>query len=142
MENKCICPICGGRLNVCGSRHRILILEDGSRQTLIIRRLVCVDCKKIHHELPDIIVPYKRHCAETIEKIIECQGSVCCEESTILRIRAWWVALSQYFAGVLESLKAKHGEVLPERATLKEIVRAVANTNLWPHTRSAFLSEG
>lgn len=120
----------------------MLILEDGSRQTLIVRRLLCVDCGIIHHELPDMIVPYKRHCAGTIEKIINHEESVCCEESTIRRIRVWWMALFLYIMGVLESLKAKYEVVFSGRPTPREIVRAVVNTNLWPHTRSAFLSRG
>lgn len=90
--------------------------------------------------MPDVIVPYKRHSAETIEKVIAGDESVCCEESTIRRIRAWWIAMRVYFQGVLAALNAKYGMALPSAATPKEIVRAVANVQLWAHTRSAFLS--
>ena len=41
--------------------------EDGSTATLIIRRLRCRKCGRIHHELPDSIVPYKRYDADAIE---------------------------------------------------------------------------
>ncbi|MEW5785724.1 MAG: DUF6431 domain-containing protein, partial [Bacillota bacterium] len=47
-----------------GSRKRTFINEAGEREILIIRRLRCKNCKRVHHELPDIIVPYKRYNSE------------------------------------------------------------------------------
>ena len=132
--------MCGGNLRVIGSRRRGLIESDGSARTLVIRRLRCRLCRKIHHELPDVIVPYKRHSAETIEKVIAEDESVCCEESTIRRIRAWWIAMQVYFDGVVAALSDKYGMALPSGAAPKEIFRAAANAHLWAHTRSAFLS--
>ena len=32
----------------------------------MVRRLRCLDCKKISHELPDMVVPYKRHESDII----------------------------------------------------------------------------
>lgn len=43
---------------------------DGDSRTLLIRRLRCGDCGRVHHELPDIVVPYKRYDSETIEEIL------------------------------------------------------------------------
>ena len=108
---------------------------------LIIRRLRCKGCRVIHHELPDIVIPYKRHCAETVEAIIsgETEGRVC-EESTIRRIKAWWTACLLYFESVLTSLREKYGIVLSGQSAPSKIVRAVVNAHLWLHTRSAFLS--
>lgn len=31
----------------------------------------CGQCRKIHHELPDYIVPYKRYESECIEQVID-----------------------------------------------------------------------
>jgi 16S rRNA G966 N2-methylase RsmD len=45
-----------------------------------------------------------------------------------------------YFLGVLGSLDAKFGAVFSDPPQPKEIVRAVANANLWIPTRSAFSS--
>lgn len=119
----------------------MIIDSSGTPMTIIIRRLRCGKCGKIHHELPDIIVPYKRHCAETIEKIVggETEG-LCCEESTIRRIKAWWASCRLYFESVLTALAVKFGVIFCERPKPKEIVRAVTNAHLWIHTRSAFLS--
>lgn len=106
---------------------------------MILRRLQCKGCGKIHHELPDVVVPYKRHITETIEKIISGNPAlVCCEESTIRRIKAWWLSLQLYFESILASLEEKYGVLFPKKATPKEIVRAVVNAHLWVHTRSAF----
>lgn len=136
------CPICGGSLEVIGSRKRKPIAGGGKVITLIIRRLRCKTCRKIHHELPDIVMPYKRHCTKTIEKIIasEATEEVICEESTIRRIKAWWAAYRQYFESILTSLGEKYGVIFAANPKPREVVRAVANANLWIHTRSAFLS--
>jgi hypothetical protein len=60
-----------GELEIIGSRRRYVIEATGSRQTLVVRRIRCLDNvrRKIHHELPDILVPYKIHAAEILEKI-------------------------------------------------------------------------
>jgi len=121
----------------------MIIDSGGTPMTMIIRRLRCEQCGKVHHELPDVVVPYKRHCAETIEKVIEGKvEEVCCEESTIRRIKEWWAECRQYFQSVLASLARKYGTVFYGEPTPKEIVRAVANAHLWVHTRSVFLSGG
>jgi len=136
-----VCPVCGHTLIVIGTRKRGYIDTGDRKQTLIIRRLRCENCRTIHHELPDIIMPYKRHCADTVEKIIGGrEGEVCCEEGTIQRIRAWWAACRVYFEGVLRSQQEKYGVIYTGKETPGEIVRAVANAHLWQHTRSAVLS--
>ena len=134
--------MCSGKLFVIGSRKRKVIEPDETVRILIIRRLRCEDCGKIHHELPDILVPYKRHCYETIEKIInnEIEEGNCCEESTIRRIKAWWVAILPYFINILSLLSEKYKITFGAQLAPKEIIRAVVNANFWVHTRSAFLS--
>ncbi|MCL2165462.1 MAG: DUF6431 domain-containing protein [Oscillospiraceae bacterium] len=112
----------------------------GNKETLIIRRLRChtQTCRRIHHELPDRVIPYKRHCAETVEKIVSGDvDDVCCDFVTESRIRTWWDGLYMYFKGVLVSLQMKYGVVFSSRLTPREIVRAVVNANYWVHTRSA-----
>lgn len=121
--------------------------------TLVIRRLKCKRCGKIHHELPDILVPYKRHGSETIEEIIdEKTDTVCCEESTIRKVKHWFIERVRYFEGCLASVAVRHGatlaagsisllrEMKENSGWLKSLVRIVVNSNLWVHTRSAFLT--
>jgi len=134
-----VCPVCGDIVIVIGTRKRGCKGSDGREIKLIIRRLRCKGCRAIHHELPDIIVPYKRHCSETIEMIITgADDTVPCENNTIRRIKAWWAASVLYFKSILASLLEKYGEVFSPDPALKEIVRAVVNAHLWIHTHSVF----
>ena len=118
-----------------------MINSAGYKQTLIIRRLRCEGCKHIHHELPDLLMPYKRHCMKTIENIIAGDTKdVCCENSTIRRIKAWWVGCRLYFESIIMSLRTKYGLVFSENPAPREIVRAVVNVHLWSSTRSVFVT--
>jgi hypothetical protein len=158
-----ICPICkSDRLEVIGSRPRICREKDGECTTLIIRRLRCEECRKIHHELPYILVPYKRYKSECIEAVAENDNrkiqEIGCDESTLHRWKKWFTSLSEHMAGSLQSIEAQMGKetegtARPQSALpgiwsyvgdaagwLARTVRALVNANLWVQTRSAFLS--
>jgi len=136
-----ICPVCGNTLLAIGIRERKYIDSGGITRILVIRRLRCKGCRLIHHELPDMLVPYKRHCVETVENVVaDKHDDVCCDDRTIKRIKAWWESCRLYFENVLASLSEKYGVKFPQRPAPREIVRAVVNANLWIHTRSAYLS--
>jgi hypothetical protein len=156
------CPCCGGQLSVIGSRKRKCINSAGSRIILRIRRLRCKVCRSIHHELPDILVPYKRHCSESIESVLEPEGTICvaADDSTIRRWREWFRRYIDHFTGCLESITARLVGKTAKKVTrfsmsgfqrvidlvgdapgwLARVVHPVANTNNWIHTRFAFLS--
>lgn len=131
---------------------------------LVIRRLRCELCKKIHHELPDLLVPYKRYGAESIEPVVsEVEPPhVAADESTLYRWRHWFKAWSFYALGALisiglrlqldmpvqeksgsaQSTLQRIGRLVGEsNGWLAKVVRSLANINLWVHTRSAFLSK-
>ena len=105
-----------------------------------VQRRRCDKCGGWHRELPDMIVPFKRHCMETIEQIINGKEALTCTElETSKKIREWWNLMAIYILGALASIKEKYGiEVShePPHVNLAEIVRALANANLWPCTRS------
>jgi hypothetical protein len=84
------CPCCGDVLKVIGSRSRKYINKDEEKVVLIIRRLRCCMCHKIHHELPDFLVPYKRYESSSLEAVITGDEniSVSAEESTLNRRKA------------------------------------------------------
>ncbi|WP_092472327.1 DUF6431 domain-containing protein [Desulfotruncus arcticus] len=156
------CPCCGGTLKVIGSRRRSYIKDTGNINILVIRRLQCYNCGRIHHELPDILVPYKRYESKSIESVITSESllTVMADESTIWRWRTWFSNLSGHFLGCLISISIRLGKETVEstchlpKSTLQRIwhyvgdapkwlartVRPVANSNFWIHTRSAFLS--
>lgn len=145
-----------------GSRKRKYINSEGNKIVLRIKRLRCKECRSIHHELPDILVPYKRHCSESIESVLTPKGAICvaADDSTIRRWRNWFRKYTDHFVGCLESIAVRLGRKSAEKVTrssksgfqrvidfvgdalgwLARIVRPVANTNNWIHTRSAFLS--
>lgn len=154
------CPCCNGRLKVVGSRERTCINGQGEKIILVIRRMRCVECSRIHHELPDILVPYKRHVGESIEAVVtgDAELSVPADEATLRRWRHWFNDLADYFQGCLESIKIRYGKESVEDTSLipqsklqriwhhvgdavgwlARIVRPIANLNLWKHTRLAF----
>ena len=140
------CPICGELLLPRSRRPRKLIDNDGNQIVYYIRRLRCAPCNRIHHELPDRIVPYKRHCAETIENIThEKTNDTPCEEKTVKRIFRWWNAIHPYFLNILKSLTMKYKNEYHSPPVFKEIIRAAVNSNNWIFvdsvcTRSACMS--
>jgi len=115
-----------------------LIQADGVKYKLKVQRHYCKSCGSWHRELPDIIVPFKRHCRETIELIINGEEAVTyTENETAKRIMEWWALMAAYILGALPAVKAKFGVAVPAKDNLAKIVRALVNTNLWPCTRSA-----
>lgn len=158
-------PCCMTSLSVIGSRKRKLVHASGEKSVLVIRRLRCTSCRKIHHELPDCIVPYKRYESECLESVITSEElsdvNVASDNSTLHRWRSWFCSIAAYLQGCLESIAIRfHLDVVKERSApsqsahhrfgryvgdaggwLARIVRPIANSNLWIHTRSACLSE-
>lgn len=157
-KEKSMCPVClSETLKVIGSRHRGVLDSKGEKLIIVIRRLRCTTCKKIHHELPDILVPYKRYLSECIEAIIEGEHDrIACESSTIYRLKRWFKTMVPHIKGSLASAAAKinakreeSGEPFPktikayvgdEVGWLRRAVRIVVNINNWIHTRFAFMA--
>lgn len=130
----------------------------------MIRRLKCQNprCARIHHELPDTVVPYRRHCAETIEVIIDQKGfeATPMEDLGIQRVREWFEARKDSIYGELLGLAALLGTGFAEEPSvrpksvlerihflfkdrpgwLSHAVRILVNHCRWPHTRSELTS--
>jgi len=156
------CPCCSSELKVIGSRRRKSVSDSGKITVLIVRRLRCSNCNRIHHELPDILVPYKRYDRDSIEAVLDEQQplTVAADDSTINRWRVWFQSLGNHFLGCLASLSIRYSHkpvavrsTLPKSVLqrirqyvgatplwLARVVRSVGNSNLWIHTRSAFMS--
>ena len=109
----------------------------GDRRMLIIRQLMCERCKHIHSELPDCIVPYKRHCAETIEAVIGGRSEEApCDKKTAQRIAAWWSVMLPYFLNILKSLTEKFKIIFHDPPAFREIVRAAVGAHSWTFVNS------
>lgn len=154
------CPVCNNRLQIIGSRRRGVIKYGGEKIPLMIRRCYCEQCNKIHHELPDIIIPYKRYTSGAIEKIISIgqqnsEEDYCCDTSTVVRLKAWFFTLRDYIERALLTLRTIYkydddickmiSKLVPLKnygklsaGWLKTIVRMLVNTNRWVQTHSAF----
>jgi len=158
------CPCCGEQLCVIGSRKRKCKNSDGQTKVLIIRRLRCTHCRRIHHELPNCLVPYQRYESTCIESVVlKESGSpdVAADDATLYRMRVWFETLLPYLLGSLNAIAIRLGQPPVEEPSvppltahqriglyvghapgwLAKLVRPIANLNLWVHTRSAFLSE-
>lgn len=70
-NNSSICPVCGGRLKYHDKVSRILRVKSGRKTYVKLRRLRCINCNKIHRELPDNILPYKHYDADIIQGVTE-----------------------------------------------------------------------
>jgi len=126
-----ICPDCGGTLLVRSWRARMLIDSAGTKVAYQIRRLYCALCRHLHHELPDFMVPYKRHCAETIEKAINSEPDAPLDDRALRRFRRWWRVVLPYFLNILKSLAEKYKIMFNPVPAFKAVVRAAVNSGNW-----------
>ncbi len=159
-ESAC-CPLCEYPLKVIGSRERIGRSKDGETIRYIIRRLRCTNCHKIHHELPDILVPHKHYDAESIESAVSPASvqDVPADNATLYRWRSWVRQSTSYWQNAMRAIMVKRNRpvkgmsdpspaalpltghaLLQTRGWLPHLVRNLVNSCLWVHTRFAFLS--
>lgn len=146
------CPYCEGKFKVIGSRGRSLYKQDGSCLFLMIRRLRCRDCKKISHELPDMVVPYKHHESDTIANALRenmPQETDCCpaETSTINRWKHWFFYNQTFLEESLRTLQKQNSSLLltlplsplsrQREGWLRLLVCYLVNSGFWMHTRFA-----
>jgi hypothetical protein len=137
VDEEIVCSVCDcATLIKKGWRKRKLILIDEGEWVLKVRRVRCKECNRIHHILPDILVPYKRHCLETVEKIVQGnQEETFCGESDINRIKSWWRKMLLHIATLETAIKSLLPNPLESR--LCKAVRVLANAHHWPGTRTA-----
>lgn len=74
---KSTCPNCGGKLKYYDSVPRVVRDKGRVTEWVLIRRMRCESCERLHRELPVYIFPYKQYKAEIIQGVIE--GIITCE---------------------------------------------------------------
>ena len=138
------CPSCDSSdIIKKGWRSRKLITFIGTILFLLVQRVRCKGCGRIHHVLPDTIVPYKRYDAETIEAVIDGnpEEALCeLEEREIYRIKSWWAEMKLYILKKADSIINKRKIQINPKSKLTVIVRTLANAHLWPGTRSVLVA--
>lgn len=125
-----------------------------------IRRLKCLICNKIHHELPDFMIPYKRYSSELISGFVEGKDDIRIDPQQVKKLHHWFALRLSNFVGLTRrafkvdlKLAVSHEPdgTLSNLDWLKScfdnhpnwlahLVRMLVNLNLWPHTRSVWLS--
>ena len=161
------CPCCLGlKYRVIGSRKRSYTNKDGRPAVLSLRRLRCQQCRKIHHELPDVLIPYLRSESQVVEAVID-EASIeghpaekalsALELTGLNRWKQWYFKRLHHFVGALESIVFRYKLTcesdghLESKSSLSRwvgsgsgwlarTVRVIANANLWPHTRMVLMS--
>lgn len=110
-----ICPCCNGQLRLRDHRKRIWKQEGGTVRFIRIRRLQCTNCRRIHCELPDILVPYKHYETQVIEGVLDGlitgddpdsedeSGAQRPSESTMKRWKQWLHRNREQMEGILRS---------------------------------------
>lgn len=70
-ENELICPNCGKNLkrHDCVKRH--YRTKGGVRKYILVERMKCIDCGKIHRVIPDFLCAYKHYEKEIISGVLE-----------------------------------------------------------------------
>lgn len=110
-NEKSFCPRCGGSLNSRDSRLRKLILPDGTKSTVRIRRFKCRECGKLHAELPDFIHPFRHYSSKSIQNALDRKSNQCpAEDSTIRRwIRTFQKAMDSIEAALISAWMQETG---------------------------------
>ena len=70
-EKHARCPDYSSELHYRDSRERIWRTYRGKTLHILIRRLQCPRCHRLHNELPNILVPHKHYGAEVIENVVD-----------------------------------------------------------------------
>lgn len=88
---------------------RIMKVRDGEKQRLLINRLRCRHCQRLHNELPDCLLPYKHYTAELIEGVLDDTFDVDSDtyptDMTILRWLKWFATNKLRIEGYLKAIQ-------------------------------------
>lgn len=88
-QESSVCPICGGPLKVHGTCIRKVRQGEHTHQ-IHLRVMECRHCGKTHRELPEGLVPYKRHDLNSLCEVLRPQQTqTTCETQLGCCIRFW-----------------------------------------------------
>lgn len=61
-----MCPKCGGELRYFDTVDRLIKVENGKRKHISLDRYRCKQCRSVHRELPNDILPFKQYKASVV----------------------------------------------------------------------------
>ena len=137
-----ICPCCGETLRYRDSRKRIRKLGGGKAEYLLIRRLFCDHCRRLHVELPDCLVPHKHYDARLIADVLDgeiTQDSLEYEDypcaATMQRWIRWFEDNRANIEGHLQRAMAAAGKTFSflKGSSLLEVARTLKSTHSSDH---------
>lgn len=64
------CPHCNCKMGHYDSRKRIIRIPNGKCRYIVLRRLYCKHCHKLHLELPNFLIPHKHYAVKFIHTIL------------------------------------------------------------------------
>lgn len=150
-HNKPFCPCCGNEIIYFGKKLRKYDDNSGKRKKIYINRCYCKKCNKIHHELIDILVPYKLKTSDVIEQCVDAKDPyeiTSCDSSTVYRIKRWFRNIKQDLTNRLISCLKQYPAIeeseIPslqdnhrQKGWLKKTVLVLVNFFNWPPTHFA-----
>lgn len=80
-----LCPVCGVKLSGYDTRLRHTIDAAGDVHRLLLRRLRCPQCNKLHTEIPAFITPKKHYEADVIKNVLAGCSSTCPADNSTIR---------------------------------------------------------
>ena len=126
------CPICGGDLAAYDRKTRKMHTRSNGITVLLLRRLRCRHCKKLHTELPDLLVPYKRYSRECIEDVLaQSRAGEPDDERTRSKIRRWYRQIRSYLDGIWKRLVTQTFASPKKIPSFLEMVTAAVNSGFW-----------
>ena len=139
-EAELSCPCCGGALVYRDRRQRKARDESGTWVIYRLRRLRCQDCGKLHTELPDFLLPYKRYCRAVFEEVLSGKNAdIPLELRTHGKFRAWYRRLEASFKSWKARMTQEGEFCFPQRhpfTLLDMVICLVQGGGPGPRTRS------
>lgn len=79
------CPACNGVLSGYDTRRRHIVDSAGDAHWLLLQRLRCSSCGKLHIAAPPFVVPKKHYNAETIADVKAGREALCPADNSTMR---------------------------------------------------------
>jgi hypothetical protein len=143
-EARLYCPHCGQEVIYRDSRLRIWRHCNEPADRILIHRMFCRTCNRLHTVLPDVLVPHKHYGAAEIETILESEVRIDeVSDSTAAHWRQWIRGNEAQIEGVLQSLKLEAGDKLPElRSTENLFIQLKKTVRKWLSVVSRLVVNG